>query len=207
MAKTIKSAIYIFLFSFLYAILRYHIFKGVPWVQLPIFILNKVFALSSFILFSLSFSVCPLQKLGWMNLYKTEECKYLGWSGMTFLFIHVIMSLLILNSEYFEKFYESGKSLNLVGNLSLLLGIIGLTFILLYHSRYRYPHDKQAVSFFQTDGFIILGLLTMCGHVLVMGINNWVTPLEWPGYMPPISLISFLILFSTLLLNIIVIRK
>ena len=209
MTKTLKSALYIFLFSLIYAILRYHLFKGISWVQFPIYILNKAFALSAFLLFAVSFSVCPIQKLGLINLFKPEECKYLGWAGMINLFIHVIMSLLILNPVYFEKFYEIDGTLNLVGNLSFLLGVFGLVFILLYNSMFRDSMQNNTVAnpFIKTNGFIISGLLVLCGHVFVMGVNGWLSPNEWPGYMPPISLIGFVVLFSSLTLNIFVIRK
>lgn len=30
-------------------------------------------------------------------------------------------------------------------------------------------------------------------HVLIMGFAGWLTPGKWPGYMPPITMISFLI--------------
>ena len=209
MAKLFKSALYIFLLSLVYAMLRYHVFKGVPWEQFPIYILNKVFALSAFILFAFSFSICPIQKLGWINLLKSEECKYLGRMGMIFLLFHLIMSLVILNPAYFEKFYDFEGNLNLIGNLSLFLGIAGLIFIILYHSMFResIQNAKKAYSLLQTNRFVMLGLLTMCGHVFVMGIKSWISPNEWPGFMPPISLISFVVLFFTLSLNIFVVRK
>jgi len=137
MARTLKSAIYIFLFSLIYAVLRYHIFKGVALEQFPLYIFNKIFSLSAFILFALSFSVCPIQKLGWFSIFKQEECKYLGWVGMIFLIIHVFMSYSIFTPVYFEKFFGLDGKLNMVGNLSLLFGILGVIFIILYHSIFR----------------------------------------------------------------------
>jgi len=38
-----------------------------------------------------------------------------------------------------------------------------------------------------------LGLLTAMLHVAIMGYSNWFKVDTWPGYLPPITLIGFVI--------------
>jgi hypothetical protein len=41
--------------------------------------------------------------------------------------------------------------------------------------------------------FSWLGLAATAGHVLVMGLSGWLTPANWPGGLPPITLLAFLV--------------
>ena len=48
----IKILSLFFILSLIYAILRYHIFGGVSWDQLPLYVMNKVLALTVVLLLS-----------------------------------------------------------------------------------------------------------------------------------------------------------
>ena len=47
-----------------YAVLRYHIVGPVPWMDFPIFILNKGLCLAAFVLLTMNFALGPLNNLG-----------------------------------------------------------------------------------------------------------------------------------------------
>ena len=49
-----RLVFFVFAFSLVYSVLRYHIFKGVGWEHLPLFIVNKVMALTGVLLITLS---------------------------------------------------------------------------------------------------------------------------------------------------------
>ena len=52
--NSIIIIIAVFLFSLIYAVLRYNVFKGVPWIDFPTYVFNKVLSLSALILFVLN---------------------------------------------------------------------------------------------------------------------------------------------------------
>ncbi len=46
-----------------------------------------------------------------------------------------------------------------------------------------------------------LALVTAEGHVLVVGVAGWLAPKNWPGGMPPITLLAFLAVAVPLMLR------
>ena len=44
-------------------------------------------------------------------------------------------------------------------------------------------------------------LVLVGGHVLVMGISGWLSPSTWSGYLPPISLVGFIVAAIPLLVK------
>ena len=126
--------------------------------------------------------------------------KEFGQVGFSFIIIHVLSSLPLLNENYFNKFYNQGK-FNLIGELSLLFGITALFFMSFNQVRLfvKSCNNENAEVNDKYKGLSLLGIILTLGHVLVMGFNGWLTPSLWPGYMVPISLLSFLILMVALL--------
>ena len=185
--------IYSFAIALLYAIIRYNIFKNVPWSDFPVYIFNKSVALTIIML---------------MFYYRTSLSKKLMsaeavWPIMYFLaFTHLILSLTILNSGYFAKFYESSH-LNSIGSLSLLSGVlafIGFSIMglmkLLKAVNVNFTINKLYVSILK-----FANMFFVITHVFIMGIKGWLTPNEWPGYLLPISLVAFLICLAAIMLS------
>lgn len=115
--------------SLVYAILRYNVFKGVEWIHLPLYIVNKAAALSAVILLSSSYLVGK-----WIKVWKDDPMmrmvlvKFLGLAGFAMAVLHIIMSVIILNPAYFAKFFGDGK-LNLTGELTMLFGALSILFL------------------------------------------------------------------------------
>jgi hypothetical protein len=101
--------------SFLYAFIRYHLAAEVPLDQFPIYIANK----------AISFSALYLICMSSLVREKTER-KTMGLLGVLFSAAHLQMSFLIMNPDYFEKFYSNDK-LNAIGGTSMLFGILGFS--------------------------------------------------------------------------------
>ena len=190
--------------AFLYAIVRYHIIKGVAWSEFPLFISNKAISLSAVALIAISYILGSLASL-WPRLFEKTlpSRKFFGLLGFGLAVIHGIISLLIFNSVYYPKFFEASGKLNLLGETSLLFGVISMALFSVVAIT-SIPSIYESLGYerwrkFQHLGY--WGLLATAGHVLAMGIKGWLDPQGWPGGLLPISLVAFIIAVGTLLLR------
>tara|TARA_R110000868_G_scaffold78284_5_gene223609 strand:+ start:193 stop:852 length:660 start_codon:yes stop_codon:yes gene_type:complete len=188
-----------------YAVLRYNVVGPVPWKDMPIFVLNKGVSLAAIILLAFSFSIRPLINLGlpYLNL-GLESRKVLGISGLLLTIFHVLLSFLIFNPQYYPKFFEGDNTLSVIGNFSLLSGLISFMVLGLYHWCFRNRTEgKEMLIEIITSKIFLLGLLFMLGiHLFFMGFSTWLTPAKWQGGLPPISMISFVVVLLGFVLNI-----
>ena len=200
------SFVIIFLIVFAYAVLRYNVFKGVPIAQVPLYIMNKVFALVSVVLIGLSFAIGPVCRFSKKFVSKLYLRKYFGLLGFGVASLHGLISLLLFNSAYYPKFFAEGGKLTMEGELSMLFGVLAL-FIFAIVSVTSVPsvekglHEKQW-KFIQRIGYVAYVLVLL--HVTVMGFVGWLKPSDWPGGLYPISMITFVIIAIVLLIRLIV---
>ena len=189
-----------------YAVIRYHIFAGVGWTHLPLFILNKALALAAVFFISMSYLVGKLIKT-----YSSDPpkqlilVKFCGLMGFSIAAIHALMALLLFSPEYYPKFFEITGRLNLTGELSMLFGILSL-WCLSVTAITSLPFMIEAVGVDRWRRRPRLGyvsLLISGGHVLVMGLTGWLTPAGWHGYLPPVSLVAFSAVLLVLLVKIV----
>ena len=94
--------------------------------------------------------------------------------------------------------------MNLIGEFSVLLGVLSF-FIFLIPFITSLPGMVDLLGTerwekCQQVGY--LGLLLVGGHVFVIGIDGWLQPRDWPGYLLPITLIAFIFSISILGLKI-----
>ena len=86
------------LLSMGYAILRYHIAGGVPWKDLPFYILNKGVSLAAFILLTLNFSLGPAKNIGLpvsTNFLNSRQT--FGMVGFLLVLVHALMSFMLFS--------------------------------------------------------------------------------------------------------------
>ena len=195
----------IFLILFIYAIVRYNVFRGVSMLNIPLYISNKALAVASVVLIGLSFFLGPLAKF-WPRTFaqKLYLRKYLGLFGFGIAAVHGLISLLIFNPSYYPRFFLEGK-LTLAGELSMLFGILAL-FIFSIVAITSLPSiettmDRKSWLSIQRLGY--LAFIFVLLHVSVIGYKGWLTPSEWPGKLLPMSLITFIIIALVLLVRII----
>jgi hypothetical protein len=105
------------------------------------------------------------------------------WARISFGFAlaHVLLSFALWSREYYPKFFGAGK-MNWTGEFTLLFGAI--TTWLYSITVWSKPKNFYRIS------WIIAASLAL--HTAAMGFENWTTPGQWPGGMPPMSLLSFL---------------
>lgn len=175
--------------TLLYSILRYHIFGDIPWAQLPLFVLNK----------AISWTALALLALAYLRRDK-PTARDLGVLGLFLTGAHIAMSLAILNPGYYAKLY-SGARLTALGEASLLAGIAAAT-VLALPAMATLPGMRAALGDarwlrWQRAGYWTLALTAL--HCALLGWTGWFTPANWPGKLPPITLLSFLIALAPLL--------
>ena len=193
-----------FTLSLSYAILRYHIAGPVPWKDLPFFVLNKGNALSAFILLSINFSLGPLKKLGmaipdsWLR-----SRKILGIMGFLQVFVHLIMSFILLRPSVYAKFFEADGTLTLFTGLNLIGGITAFIFIWIYNISFNMElrKDKDLVSFITSRNVTLFAIFMAGAHLFFMGFDGWLKPEGWHGGMPPISLVGFVFFVVGFVIN------
>lgn len=176
-----------------YAVVRYCIFKDVSWHQLPLFIMNKAVSLSSVVLLAIFYTTRWRHQLSFRRFTVspkvTKNCRS---TGYLYLLIHVMISTLLLKPAYYPQLYDQGK-FNFSGELMLLFGIISILVFAALKAN-RISPNKAGNSLPGRVQYFFLGntaLLLISGHLFLLGLNNWLTPAEWPGYLPPITLLAF----------------
>jgi DMSO/TMAO reductase YedYZ heme-binding membrane subunit len=192
--------------SILYAVLRYNIVGTVPWKDLPILVMNKGIALSALVLLTFNFSLSPLKNIGvhisdkWLNNRKS-----MGITGFVFAFIHLFMSVSILNPKYYSVFFMDDGTLSLRGGISLFGGILSFVLLWVYNISFKpiLKHEKKIKEMISSRRFFVYGMLFTGIHLFFMGYTGWITISKWQGGLPPISLISFVIFAFGYLINLV----
>jgi DMSO/TMAO reductase YedYZ heme-binding membrane subunit len=182
------------LLSIAYAVLRYHILGQVPWKDLPFFIFNKGLSLAAFVLLTLNFSLGPLNNLGfpvpkgWLLARKA-----LGMSGFLLVLIHALMSFLLFRPSVYQQFFGANDTLNLVGGLSMLAGVLAFVILWGYNLSFQtfLREDQAFITFITSRRFMLIALVLGGLHLLFMGFQGWLKPEGWHGGLPPISMVAF----------------
>lgn len=203
--KALQIILFVFLFSLAYSVIRYHVFEAIPAKDFPLFVLNKCLALTGFILLALNFSMGPARTLGadvpttWLTARKE-----LGTVSFMILLAHMLSSVLIFGSgSYYGKFFAADRTMTAVGSWSMLLGILAFVWLWLYNISFKAAQktDRALLELIGSRTSIsMLGLLA-AGHVVVMGYKGWMQPETWPGGMPPITLVAFVVYLATVPLD------
>ncbi len=181
-------------FGLTYAIVRYHVAGPVPWKDFPFFILNKALALSGFILLTFNFGFGPLRNLGvrvpegWLNARKA-----LGMTGFLLVLIHALMSFMLFSPAVYGKFFEADGTLTILAGLSMLGGVLAFVVLWAYNLSFQthLREDKAFIQFITSRTFLLWAMMLGGVHVFFMGYRGWLTPAEWHGGIPPISLVAF----------------
>lgn len=190
---TIKLSLWILSVSIAYAILRYNIGKGIAWEHFPIYVLNKAVAITSAYLLSMSVAGPYLSRIKFKLIQRIGESRTsLGLAGAYLMGIHILMSLISLHPNMYNKFFALDGTLSFIGELSMVLGVLAAAAFLYLTITSLSKHIEQL------DGTVkiafgkisIWGLVLLFGHTVVMGYQGWGDFAHWPLGLPPISLLS-----------------
>lgn len=194
-----KTAILTLVLALVYAVLRYHqAFFGVhPSDQLPLFILNKALSFAALGLIVLAVSARPLAHLsgGRLSALKQQR-RSIGLVGFGYAAVHSVISLAILTPDYYAKLYHDSGKMNTAGELSILTGTLAIA-LLTWQARLPKAGDDEPRRLLRSLGLVVLALTAL--HVAAMGWPGWFKPQAWPGGMPPITMLSFVLALAGLL--------
>jgi energy-converting hydrogenase Eha subunit A len=179
--RDLRLAAWVLAASFGYAVVRYHVFGSVSAEQLPIFVANKAISVASLVLLGLSRLVDEKPRRKW-----------LGFVGLAGALIHLMMSLLVLAPAYLPKHFKPDGMMQWNVEASILAGVLSLVALLwLGFAAGTHPIERQrpTTSLVLRLGRIALGLTAV--HALLLGYSTWAAVDQWPGSLPPITMISF----------------
>ena len=206
-----RLMVIIFVLAELYASVRYNIFKGYHWMHLPLQITNKAVCWTSLNGFALAQLPGVLARLcrwlprswqkrttstlpAWLQTALTSR-KELGLISLWFLVIHILMSVMLFNPQYYGKFFidptDGGSKLNAIGESSFLFAVLGAGLYAILG-----VSSLPQLSMTHAQWSLVYGpvawMALVCGtmHVLIMGVKGWFAIEKWPGTMPPITLTS-----------------
>jgi hypothetical protein len=173
----LKKTALLFLIFYSYAVLRYHVGKGLGQEEI-LFVLNKAFAWTAGTCFALT--LLPNKWFPSTLNYR----KQFGLMGYGFSLLHITANIILINATNYPLLFE-GNHLNSHGWQLIILGILTISCFSfpLIASIKKLPAGNLLYKFGK------IGVLTSIIHVSVIGINGWFTPLEWPYYLPPITLL------------------
>ncbi len=180
--------------SVAYATLRYNVFAGVPWAELPVYVLNKGVALGGASLIAISYLAnrfTPAEAAG--RATRRQLARQAGLTGFALSVAHVLASFTVLNSAHYPLQFTRGE-LNGVGWVCLVSGAMAaaLFSIPAAYSIQTLVRALGSENWKRAQRAGYLGLALTAAHVLAIGVQNWPAVSTWPGAMPPISLLSFL---------------
>ena len=183
----------VFGISLAYGIIRYHIVQDVAWAHFPLFILNKTTSLAAVIFVACSYLVGRV--IRWHNdnpQLRLVVIKFCGLMGFSLAAIHAFFSVCLLRPEYFAGYFGGDGRMNLVGELGMACGVVGL-WALSMPAITTLPMVPRAIGGKrwkrgQRFGYVALSLVI--AHLVVFGIRGWLAPGRWPSGLPPISLVA-----------------
>jgi hypothetical protein len=183
----VKISFIIFFVATVYATIRYNVIKGVAWSDWPLYTLNKVFGVTSLLLLVVA---VIRYRLG--PLYSNAKILYMA--GL-FAGIHILISFMLLNPVYFQKFFLDNK-LTAVASISMLLGSIATV---IFISGAASKSDRNVDD--KIRSLVVVCVLTGL-HTFFQGFQSWLVFSTWPGFFPPITLISFVASITAVILMI-----
>ncbi len=200
-----RTVLLIFIAGYAYALIRYIIAGPVAWSDAPLFVLNKGFAFTAIVLFSLNMSLTSLQeRFPSSSFLRRIDRKIWTAAGLTLIILHTLTAFILFNPEYFGEFFATGKRLSLSGSFSLLGGVVSFT-ALLYSQitgLLSRVDGKAEKTFVLSRIFTRISIFFLSVHLICMGYAGWLNPGSWHAHLPPVSLLSFLFLCAGGVLNI-----
>jgi len=198
-------SIIILLVIFTYAIVRYHIVRGVSWDNFPLYISNKAISLSSLVFISISYMLGSLARFIPGSFVKAlPSRKFFGLLGFGLGAIHALISAIIISPAYYARFYAQNGKLTLNGEMILAFGVLAFfTFLIVAITSLPSVAEKlDNKEWLAMQRLGYLGLILLLLHVFILGRAGWFRPDAWQAGMMPISLAAAIVVTFTLILKI-----
>ncbi len=205
--RAIRASLIVYVFVLGYAIVRYNVVRDVSLELIPLFINNKAIALTSVIIIGWSFILGPCARL-WPSFFEKRLGlrKPLGLIGFGLAATHALMSLILLSPSYYAKFFLEGGKLNLMGESSMLFGVLSFV-VFSVVSVSSFPSVEAKLDTLVWKRVQRLGYLAFFFtllHVVIMGFSGWLKAESFKYGLASISLLSALVIIIVLLTRIFV---
>jgi len=130
--------------------------------------------------------------------------KELGMIAFLLVLIHIIVSLLLFKPAIYGKFFHQNETLTLAAGISMLGGVISFVLLWFYSTSFKSSNrdDEKLIRFIKSRNFTLSAGLFLILHLFFMGYKSWLTPGDWHGGLPPISLLSFVFFIGGYIINI-----
>lgn len=192
----------------LYATIRYNVFAGVSWSEFPLFIANKGISIGAAVLLALAYlanRLVPADAHGRGSGRALARAAGLGGAGLAAA--HTLVSFAALLPRRYPSLFDQG-TLNDAGWVCLAAGTLALALFAI-PAVYSFPRFLPALGpehwrRAQSVGYLGLGLTAL--HVWSLGAHNWWDPSAWPGGLPPISLLSFIVCAAPIVVKVVSLR-
>lgn len=181
--------------SLAYAVVRYNVFAGVGWERLPLFIANKGISLASVLLLAVSYLANRgLPVSADARAARRQLARASGLSGFLLAMVHVVVSVVIFSGANYPTLFD-GPRMNRAGFVCLVTGVMAMLLLLppAFGSLAQVRQRMGAVRWKRAQQLGYLALAATAVHVLWIGVRNWPAVSRWPGALPPISLLSFVV--------------
>lgn len=171
-----------FLFTTAYAVIRYAGFGHVSLIHVPVYIMNK----------SISMTAVEALFMAALGVMRSEKDTVRFWINACsqLVFIHILLSLGILSKGYFASYFE-GDKMSLTGEVVLLMGALAAYCFWRLKTAAIKPALQRTLT--------LLACTLVAVHLFAMGFDGWLHVEKWNGGMPPITLLSFLLVISSLI--------
>lgn len=184
-----------------------------PWYSFPLFVMNKTICWTAIY----GFAIAQLpgifahtsdaihrdtlrDKPKWLLSF-LEMRKHLGLISLWFLVVHIFMSCLLFSNAYYGRFFVDPKDplsrMSANGESSFMFGSFGaglycILGICSLPSVAEHMTNKQWQLVYGPVAWCALAFGT--AHVMCQGIGvSWHKKENWPGNLPPITLVSVLV--------------
>ena len=173
--RRVSAALSIVVAGAVYAIVRYNVFGDVGADSIPMYISNKAVSFSAVI-----FLLVASHRL---LVADTAGSRFWGTASIHASAVHILMSMALLNDTYFEQIFSADGSMNIWGEASTLAGTLAAYF---YFGLIQGSTRREKLRLPKLFASVFVAL-----HLILMGSSGWLKITDWPGGMPPISLLSF----------------
>jgi hypothetical protein len=152
-----------------YAFVRYFLLGDVDVKHWSLFLVNNIIGL--LIVFLTPYTIFKLNRI---------ILKYIK----VIIPLHIILSTITYSILYLNTYY----SINVAFGIPFVLGIIlistSLSFVFMHTINLKIKISKEQSL------WLIISFMAL--HNLFIGIQEWIKPWSWNGFLPPISLIAFI---------------
>lgn len=207
---TIFIVLLYFLVFLVYAYFRYIHFKGMDFAINATFIINKALASAAVLSVASSYLISSYAKLGNKVAKRYLSYKrYFGLAGFYFMALHIFFGLRIVNNVFMPQFFSSDGDFTIRGQVIIALGILGFLLFLspaiTSIGDVMKKLDGRKWQILQKIGYAAFSVILL--HVSIIGYENWFSPNNWPGGIPPITLICVSVIAFTLIMRLIAFIK